>query len=228
MTDGAGRGVAVVIPALEAASALGALLDRVQHVVPEATVIVVDDGSEDSTSAIAVAAGAVVIRFTHNRGKGAALRAGFLAARTRGASSIVTLDADGQHDPGAIPAMLSGLGAADVVIGARRASRSAMPWSRRVTNALATTACSTLAGCAVHDAQSGFRAFRSALLDRVAACGDRYEFETDFLIRAGRAGATIAAVDVPTIYGPKSHFREFADGALVIRTIVRHRLGHVA
>ncbi|GAC1649765.1 MAG: glycosyltransferase family 2 protein [Gemmatimonadaceae bacterium] len=217
--------VAVIVPAYDAARTLGGVIGGIRLSLPSAAIVVVDDGSADDTSRVAAAARVGIIRFARNRGKGAALRAGFGAARGRRASRIVTLDADGQHDPAVLPAMLAALADNDIVVGTRARPGSTMPWPRRVTNQLSTAACSVLAGCAVHDAQSGFRAIRSEVLDRVAARGDRFEFETDFLIRAGRAGMRIGAVPIPTIYGRTSHFRPGPDAARVVWTILRHRVG---
>ncbi|MGH7649320.1 MAG: glycosyltransferase family 2 protein, partial [Gemmatimonadaceae bacterium] len=100
-----------------------------------------------------------------------------------------------------------------------------MPVGRRVTNALASAAVGAIVHAPVPDAQSGFRAMRRTVLERVHADGDRYEFETEFLIRAARAGFTIVAVPVPTVYGTPSHFRAVRDTARVVRTIWRHRSG---
>ena len=73
------------------------------------------------------------------------------------------------------------------------------------------------------DAQSGYRAMRRDVLERVHATGDRYEYETEFLIEAARAGYRIASVGVPTMYGAPSHFRAWNDSMRVVRAIWRHR-----
>jgi hypothetical protein len=100
-----------------------------------------------------------------------------------------------------------------------------MPLERRLTNALSTLAVSHLARCEITDSQSGYRAIASHVLERVRPDGDRYEFETDFLIRAGRAGFRISCLPVPTIYGAESHFRTLHDTARVVRTLWRNRTG---
>jgi len=216
--------VACVVPALDAGRTLPHVARALRDALPHATLIAVDDGSRDDTYAAAAATFDRVLRFTRNRGKGAALRAGIAEALALGVSAVVTIDADGQHDPESAPALLAALAGADVVIGAR-ARGGAMPLARRVTNALAAAAVGTIAGVAVADAQSGYRAMRRTVLERVAALGDRYEFETDFLIRAMEAGFRVVAVPVATRYGAPSHFRAVRDGARVIRTIWRHRAG---
>ena len=100
---------------------------------------------------------------------------------------------------------------------------AAMPFGRRVTNALASAAVSRIVGARVPDPQSGFRAVRRIVLERVRAAGDRYEYETEFLIAAGVAGFRIAAVPIATTYGAPSHFRAFRDSARVVRAIWRQR-----
>jgi glycosyltransferase involved in cell wall biosynthesis len=164
-----------------------------------------------------------VVAFDENRGKGAALRAGFADALARGAAAVLTIDADGQHDPAAAPALMAALEDADVVIGARPRTSTAMPFRRRLSNAFSSAVISRCAGCALPDAQSGYRAIRAAVLRTLRPQGDRYEYETDFLIEAGRAGFRIACVPVATIYGAPSHFREFRDAMRVLHTIWRHR-----
>src|SRR4051794_33508154 len=101
--------VVAVIPAHEEAPRIGPVVAAARRHV---AVIVVDDGSSDATAAAAEAAGAEVIRQSPNQGKGAALRTGFRRALERGADAVVTLDGDGQHDPGEIPRLLAGWEAA--------------------------------------------------------------------------------------------------------------------
>jgi hypothetical protein len=213
----------VVIPALDAAATVGDVVQATRTVLPHALITVVDDGSGDRTSEIAHAAGATVLRFDRNRGKGAALRAGIAALVAREVAAILTLDADGQHDPAHGPALLAALESADIAIGCRARRGTAMPLRRRITNALASSAVGHLTGTTVADSQSGFRAFRRRVALEVQARGDRYEYETDFLIRAARAGLRIVAVPVSTVYGGRSHFRSLTDSVRIVQTIWRHR-----
>jgi hypothetical protein len=213
----------VVIPALDAAATVGDVVQATRTVLPHALITVVDDGSGDRTSEIAHAAGAAVLRFERNRGKGAALRAGIAALVAREVAAILTLDADGQHDPAHGPALLAALEGADIAIGCRARRGTAMPLRRRITNALASSVVGHLTGTTVVDSQSGFRAFRRRVALEVQARGDRYEYETDFLIRAARAGLRIVAVPVSTVYGGRSHFRTLTDSVRIVQTIWRHR-----
>lgn len=211
--------VACVIPALDAARTLASVIHGMRSAVPGVRVVVIDDGSRDGTAAVASACADQVIRFRHNRGKGVALRAGFAALQALDAATIVTLDADGQHDPASAPRLIQALERADIAIGIRARRGTPMPLHRRVGNAVSALAVSACARRWLSDSQSGYRAFRTSVLRTVSASGDRYEYETDFLIQAARAGCGIASVPVPTIYGARSHFRGVRDTVRVARTI---------
>lgn len=217
-----------VIPAYNAAGSVGAVIAGLRTSLADAMIVGIDDGSADGTRDVIAAACDRSESFAANRGKGAALRAGFRHAIALGATSILAIDADGQHDPRYAPALVAALNDADVVVGSRTRDPRAMPLRRRVSNALSSAAISAIAGHHIPDSQSGFRAMRRAVIDAVSAVGERYEYETDFLIRAVRAGYRIGAVPVPTIYVPRaqggrSHFRECRDAARVVATIIRHR-----
>jgi glycosyltransferase involved in cell wall biosynthesis len=213
--------LACVIPAYDAARTLAGVLRGVRLAVPDAMTVVVNDGSHDGTGAEARRWADCVVELPRNQGKGAALRAGFEMAVRAGATNILTVDADGQHDPACAPRLLAALADADVVIGTRTRRGSTMPVRRRVSNAISAAAISVCAGQWLTDCQSGYRAVRATALSRVAPRGDRYEYETDFLIQAARVGLRIACVSVPTIYGAPSHFRELRDAARVVGTICR-------
>lgn len=217
--------LACVIPALNTAATLPGVVASLRQTLPSARIIVVDDGSRDDTRQKARESCDTVLHFERNRGKGAALRLGTTTALAGGASVVITIDADGQHDPTYASALIWALESADIVIGARARSSAVMPLRRRATNFLASTAIGAITGTCIPDSQSGFRAIRRSVLSHVIADGDRYEYETDFLIRAGVAGFRIAAVPIPTKYGGSSHFRSLSDSARIVRTIWRHRTG---
>ncbi len=215
--------MAVVIPAFQAAATIGDVVARTCAAIPHADVIVVDDGSTDRTGDEGRRRGATVVTHPRNRGKGVALRAGVARACANGAGVIVTLDADGQHAPEEAPRLLGPItdARADLVLGARRRG-SEMPLSRRFTNWLSARLASRIGGQRVSDAQTGFRAFTIEVAERIRPAGDRYEYEANFLLDTLRAGYRVVSVDVPTIYGPRSHFRSWADTWRMARAFARH------
>ena len=215
--------VMAVIPARDAQSTVGDVVRRVREVLPQAIILVVDDGSSDGTGAAARAAGAEVIRHEVNRGKGAALQTGFDEATRRDIARVLTLDADGQHDPARAPDLLQGLDRSDVVIGSRDGDRTGMPWIRRATNSVMTRIVSGLARHRIADTQSGYRALRASVLRAVRPRSSRFEYVSEFLIEAGRKGFTFGAVPIPTLYNaPGSHIDPFRDTLRFFRLVFRH------
>ncbi len=215
-----------IIPALNAEASVTSVVAGVRRAVPGVFVIGVDDGSRDATRAMLRRACDHVIAFDDNRGKGAALRAAFeYAALHRGGHPVFTIDADGQHDAAFAPRLLHALAHADIVIGSRTLDARVVPAHRKIANRLSSAATRAVTKARISDSQSGFRAMRGDVIATVKARGDRYEFETDFLVRATRRGYRIAEVTVPTIYGPPSHFRQLSDAWRVARTLWGHRAG---
>ncbi|HYT05193.1 MAG TPA: glycosyltransferase family 2 protein [Gemmatimonadales bacterium] len=218
-------GVAIVIPAYQAAATIADVVSRVQRAVPAATVYVVDDGSDDGTREAGRGRGVTVLVHQRNRGKGAALTTGIAAALEHGPGVIVTLDADGQHPPEEIPRLTAPVlrGDADVVLGAR-ARTAAMPLGRRCTNWLSAALASRIAGAAVPDAQTGFRALARRAAELVRPAERRYEFETAFLLEALARGLRVRSIPVPTVYtGRRSHFRLWSDTWRLARVFTRYR-----
>jgi glycosyltransferase involved in cell wall biosynthesis len=132
----------------------------VRRTDPRWDVLVVDDGSGDDTGAVAAQAGAAVCRLPFNLGVGGAMRAGYRYALREGYDVVVQVDADGQHDPSYIPALIAGLDRADVVVGARFAgegdyvARGPRRWAMRML----ASVLSRLGRGRLTDVTSGFRA----------------------------------------------------------------------
>ncbi len=215
------RGVkaTAVIPAYREEGRVGKVVAGVKEYL--ADVLVVDDGSPDGTGAEAARAGASVLRLEPNRGKGAALLAGLAEARRRGFDVAVTLDADGQHDAAAIPAMLAALArGADVVIGTRMGDVRGMPPQRVFSNTFTSAVISMLAGRMVRDSQTGYRALRLAAVEKLPLVRRGFDLESEMLLKAARAGARIAHVTVPTIYADeKSKINVLADTYRFFRVV---------
>ena len=218
--------VACVIPALNAAPTLAGVIAAVRAAIDGVYVIAVDDGSTDRTASVVMAHADFKIVFRRNEGKGAALRAGFNAALGQAPDVILTIDADGQHDPTYAQALIEALDHADIAIGARERTAH-MPAGRRLTNRLSALAVQYCVGRPIEDAQSGFRAIRPRVLADIQPSGDRYEFETEFLILAARRGYTLSFVNIPTTYGTAvpSQFRPIRDSARIVRTLWKFGMG---
>ena len=215
----------VIVPALNAESTVGPVVKGLRKYVPDGFIIGVNDGSVDGTASLLRSICDRTIDFPVNRGKGAALQAAFAAARELDCTEVLTIDSDGQHDPAFAPSVLGALDKCHIAIGTRDLTGEQMPKHRRMANFLSTTATRLVSGGALNDSQSGFRGIRREVLDEIHAEGERYEFETDFIIRAAHAGFCITNVPISTIYGPPSYFREVKDAMRVIGVLWSHRSG---
>jgi glycosyltransferase involved in cell wall biosynthesis len=201
--------ILALIPAYNADRFVGGVVRRARAHVP---VIVVNDGSKDRTLAEATVAGATVIDQQPNQGKGAALQRGFRAALDQDAAAVITLDADGQHDPDEIPLFVErfrGTGA-DLIIGERDFSK--MPLVRRVSNTIGRLAFSWAIRRRVRDNQSGYRLLSRRLMEVLLSSGERgFEFEMDMIVVAVKRGWRIDGVPIRTIYGEeKSNIKPLA------------------
>jgi glycosyltransferase involved in cell wall biosynthesis len=198
--------ILALIPAYDEGPRIGAVVEAARRTVP---VVVIDDGSHDDTADRARAAGAVVLAQVPNAGKGAALRAGFRHALESGAPAVVTLDADGQHDPAEIPAFLERFEArrAELIIGQR--DLRSMPPVRRLSNTLGGLALTAALGRSVPDNQSGYRLIGRTLMRALLDSDEQgFEFEVEMIARCIALGLPIDSVPIRTIYaGEPSHIR---------------------
>ena len=167
--------------------------------------IVVDDGSADATAEAAARAGALVCRLERNLGQGWALRVGYLLARSRGARFIVTIDADGQHDPREIGDLVAPLvaGRADFVNGSRRLGHSDDHDAFRAFGLeLFGRLVTVLTGVSITDPANGFRAFSSRVVEDVPLSQPQYQ-TTELLIGAIESGFSVT--EVPVTVRPRQH-----------------------
>jgi glycosyltransferase involved in cell wall biosynthesis len=186
---------------------------RVADVVAAAqqhlAVLVVDDGSSDRTAERAEQAGAWVLRYTPNRGKGVALQTGFRWALKEGYQAVVMLDADGQHDPAEIPTFMDAYAArpADLIIGARDFSQ--IPVVRRFANTAGRWSFSWALGQPVPDNQSGYRLVSRRLMEATLESKESgFYFEVEMILICVEQGFGLTWVPISTIYsGEKSHIR---------------------
>lgn len=216
----------MLIPALNAAESVGAVVEGARRFSDD--VIVVDDGSRDSTGEVARAAGAEVLRHERNRGKGGALKTGFAHCLERSAEAVVTLDADAQHLPGEIPKFVAEwlLTRADLIIGSRDHLFGGMLARRRAANRFSAAMISKFAGVQVGDSQSGFRLYSARLLREVEVRANGFDYESEIIVRAGRRGYAVRSIpiDLGFVNGiSTSHYRPVKDTLKIAATVLRAR-----
>lgn len=198
--------VSLIIPAYNEAHHLSHLLTSIPSCIDE--VIVIDDGSNDNTAAVAQAHGAVVIQHARNWGKGIAMVSGIQKAR---GDIVVFMDADLQHRPEDIHRLIEPIAddMADLSIGVRTlGSRKTMPAQRRITNFLGNFLVYCMIKQWIADTQSGFRAVRKSFLEQMKFKSKRYEIEIEMLKWAARLKMRISEVPIEIKYGQeKSHWK---------------------
>jgi glycosyl transferase family 2 len=206
----------IVIPVFDEALTIEAVVRKARVHGP---VLVVDDGSNDGSGAAAAAAGAEVLRHPRRLGKAQALLTGVAAARRRGATHIVTLDGDGQHDPALIPVLLAAATASErtVIVGSRLDANGTPAVTRRNAIRVASFFAGWTSGRTLRDSQSGFRVYPLAVFDEVSTRHGGFVFETEILLAAAARGWSIAEVAIPALprVGARSRFRPLRDGAAI-------------
>jgi glycosyltransferase involved in cell wall biosynthesis len=220
---------AYLIPAYQAGPSLKSVIDGLRARDPDATLLVVDDGSTDDTANVARAAAVNLVSHERNRGKGVALRTGFQWLVEHGFESAVSVDADGQH-PAEDAAALArhAAPASSLVLGVRDLARDGAPGPSQFSNAFSNWWVSLFSGLTLSDTQCGLRRYplRATLALESDARG--YGFECEILVRAARRNIPIVEVPVRVIYPPRaervSHFHVVSDPARIALRLVHTAL----
>ncbi|MCR4326185.1 MAG: glycosyltransferase family 2 protein [Candidatus Roizmanbacteria bacterium] len=213
--------VLIALPAHNEEKVLGQVLQSL-HRCSYTQIIVVDDGSTDRTMQIARQQGAHVVSFAHNKGKGCALRAAISYAIKKKYLALVTMDADGQHDPRDIPALLKGLSAYDVALGNRFVRHTAIPVYARAANLLGNIVNLAFAGMWVHDSQCGLRAYTRSALTKLRLHSTHYEIDTEIIRELKRKHLSYTQVPVRVRYTTYSKSKRTKQSFLMgLETVLR-------
>ena len=178
---------------------VGSIVVQARQYVDE--VIVVDDGSTDNTARVAELAGATVIRHGENRGKGAAVQSILAAAKKRKPDVLVLLDADAQHDPNEIPALVKPVSQGfDLVIGSREAQKDKTPKYRRIGQKVIFGSSRLASGTKVADSESGFRALSPRAINELDLKAQGFAIESEMITFAADKNLKITEVPISNIY----------------------------
>jgi glycosyltransferase involved in cell wall biosynthesis len=226
--DQARRKVVVVIPAYNEAAVVGQVIAAIPQTIENMDVVcvVVDDGSTDHTAEVAKNHGALVFRHVVNLGVGAGTRTGLRAAKELDPEVVVTIDADGQHDPAEIPALVRCLveNDYDVVIGSRILQPEGMPVSRIAANLLLNAITFVVYGKVVSDSQSGFKAFNRRSLNIIELESAGYEICSEIIGEIVRNQLNYKSLPVRALYTKYSQAKgqHFLNGInLILNLFVR-------
>ena len=215
----------VIIPAYNAARTLPFVVNEVlQSGVP---VLVVDDGSTDGTADAVRRLPVNLLVHERNRGKGRALRSGFEWVLMHGFDGVITLDADGQHDAGAVHLVAEAAAKEriDVLIASRYSQFQEMAGLRAWWNRFGVWCMRKRTGFSITDSQSGFRWYSAKLLRQVTLTAEGYELEMEILMKAWRAGFSIDSISVPARVADgrsTSHYRAVRDTWRICKTFLRY------
>ena len=216
---------AILVPAFDAADTVAGVVMGLRRELGDGVpIFVVDDGSTDGTSEAARCAGAVVIRHSKNRGKGAALRTGFAAARDAGCNVAITVDADGQHPPDQAARLLdASLDETAIVLGTRDLANSGAPRGNIIGNRASNFFVSLFTRRRFRDTQCGLRRYPVETTLALRTHDQRFGFEAELIFAALRADVPIHETPVRVIYPPRNrhrtHYRAFRDTVHIVLRI---------
>jgi len=215
--------IVAVVPAYNEERFIGSVVLKAQQYAD--VVIVVDDGSVDTTGEIAEAAGAVVVGHPHNQGKGIALRTGFCRARELDPDVVVVLDADGQHLPEEMECVAAPVlrGQADIVVGSRYlGKKSRVPFHRVVGHLIFNFVTNQASGVPLTDSQSGFRAFSPMAVSALSSFhSDGFSVESEMQFQAREHGLRVTEIPITIHYHDKPKRSAVIHGLMVLNGILR-------
>lgn len=212
--------LSIVLPAKNESNSLKTLLPHIKAIVPFAEILVINDGSTDDTAKIASAAGAKVFSHPYSQGNGAAIKTG---ARNAKGDIIIFMDADGQHNPEDIPALLNKLSQGyDMVVGARSAGTQASLF-RRFANSFYNRLATLMTGHLIEDLTSGYRAVQANKFRKfIYLMPNGFSYPTTSTMAFFRSGFPVAYVPIHAGKREgKSHIKLMKDGLRFFIIILR-------
>jgi len=220
----------VVLPTYNEAENIEIVLDLIRQHTPTACVLVVDDGSPDGTADIAEEwsrghGGVQVLRRQGKQGLGSAYRAGFAQGLALGYDALIEMDSDLQHDPAALPSLISAVdNGADLAIGSRYVPGGAIPdWPkyREYLSRGGSLYARLMLGLQVRDATAGFRCYAAPMLSQIdldAVTADGYGFQIEMAYAVARRGGRI--VEVPICFTDRVRGTSKMSGRIIVEALV--------
>ena len=215
--------ICAIIPSYNVEGTISEVIQGVSQYIDKKNIIIIDDGSTDGTLEIAERTGVVVLKNTSNKGKGFSLKKGYHCAIKKDYQAVICLDADLQHDPHDIPKFLNSFENtnADLILGSRMDDLSTMPWDRQFSNQTTSLIISLLTGQRVRDSQSGYRLIKTDVLQKIKLISNKYETESELLVKALKSKFKIAHVPIKTIYNDQpSHINRFVDTLRFVKIVL--------
>lgn len=210
-----------VIPARNEQKNIADVIKKTKKYVGK--VVIVDDGSTDSTMKLSEKSGAVVLGHIVNLGKGAALKTGCDYAFKNGAKYAIVLDADSQHRPEDIPRFIEKLRKYDIVFSYRKAS-SKMPLMLRLGNLFISNVVKALYGIGLNDTQCGFRAFSQEAYKKIRWNASDYSMESEMISRVGKQRLKYVQIPIQTIYSDRYKGTTIIDGMKIVMNMIWWKL----
>mgnify|MGYP001592669207 CR=1 FL=1 len=222
--------IAIIMPAYNAEKFVGDVIKNIPKTIAKKDVIVIDDGSKDDTYNIAKKTGATVLKHGKNKGYGAAQKTGYNYATKKGYDVSIMVHSDGQHDPKQVNQFIEMINSGfDVVTGTRFRSGSAwkqgMPLVKVIGNRGLSFLSRALTGLKVSETHNGYRAYTKKALKSVNFNGnsDKFEFDTEMLLRMKSKGLKIGEIPIRTIYNDaRSNLNNYSYGVRVLKVILGH------